>query len=176
MSLDGAVIEGFTSGINAPDNGQQGYVAFADAQVPYPNLEYLSKLEAGAALRVPIAQAANVKSAAGATVNNGGTGQISHTFGIGIKYGVREFLCRAIARIGTTLQYAGRLRVVIITNASGTLVNTAEASEYTVGSGFSMTISTAPGSTAFTFNLTNSSGSTASYFTSITETYNEQIV
>lgn len=174
--IDGALLDEYTQGINAPANGQQGYVAFADAQAPRPNLQYLSKSAAGSALRIPMAQAASAKSAAGATVNNGGTAQLAHTFGTGVVYGVRKFLCQVIARIGSTLQYAGTLRVVITTNAAGTVVHSNSASEDVAGSGFSMSISTSPGATAFTFNATNSSGSTATYFLSVTETYNEAIV
>lgn len=46
MSLDGAVIEELTGGINSPAAGQQGYFAIADQQEPYPNLEYVSPAQA----------------------------------------------------------------------------------------------------------------------------------
>ncbi len=174
--IDGAVLDEFTQGINTPGDGQQGYFTFADQATPYPNLEYKSHAETAQILRLPLAKAASAKSAPGASVVHAGTAQLGYTFGNGVVYGVREFLCRVIARVGSTLQYAGRLRVVITTNAAGGLVSSAEATEYAIGSGFSMAIATGPGATGFTFVASNGSGSTASYFQSITEMYNEQIV
>jgi len=50
--LDGALLNEFTAGINSPANGQQGYIAIADNQTPYPNLDYISPTDLATLLGV----------------------------------------------------------------------------------------------------------------------------
>lgn len=172
MSLDAAVIESFTQGINAPSNGEQGYVVFADQQSPQPNLTYKSATEAGAALKNAIVQTVDAKSAEPATIAASGTHQISVTQPT-TPYCVFEYVLRAQVRVGTTMQWYARRRFTVTTDSAGLIAANHDISESTIGSGFTLTAAT-PGPTAVALNVA-SLGAAGVVFASITETYRKAI-
>jgi hypothetical protein len=168
--LDGALLDEFTQGINAPANGQQGYVAFADLQAPQPNLEYKSPTQAAAALKQAIVQTVDVKSAEPATIAANGLHQISVSLQPQTPYAVFEFVMRAQVRVGTTMQWYARRRFTVTTDSSGFIASNHDVSEATIGSGFSLVAST-PGPTAVLLSVSSTTGTPGTVFASITETY-----
>lgn len=168
--LDGAILDEFTQGINAPANGQQGYVAFANGQAPRPNLEYKSPIEAAAALKQAIVQTVDVKSGEPSTIAANGLHQISVSLQPQTPYAVYEFVMRAQVRVGTTMQWYARRRFTVTTDSSGLIAGTHDVSEASIGTGFSLGAST-PGPTAVLLTVSSSTGSAGTVFASITETY-----
>jgi hypothetical protein len=166
--LDGATVDEFTAGINTPANGQQGYVAFADAQVPYPNLEYKSPAETADALRVAIGQAASSKSAEPSTIGANGT----HSVTLAVPntpYTVYVYLLRAQVRVGSTMNWYGQRRLVILTGSTGAITGSDNVSEVNAGSGFTLAAG-ASGNTV-TCQVTSTVGTPGTVFASITEIY-----
>ncbi len=171
--LDGAVLDEFTQGINAPANGQQGYVVFADAQEPRPNLEYKSVDETAQRLRLSLGLAASVVTPEPHTIAANGSTVIS-TLLPNLPYCTCEFWLRAMCKVGTAVTWVARTRLVILTGAAGTITGSNVSAEYTVGSGFTL----APGASVSTISLTvnSTTASVVNVFASITETYRKQLV
>lgn len=167
--LDGAILDEFTQGINAPANGQQGYVAFANGQAPRPNLEYKSPVEAAAALKQALVQTVDVKSGEPSTIAANGLHQVS-AFQQTLPYSVFEYVMRAQVRVGTTMQWYARRRFTVTTDSSGFIASTHDVSEAVIGSGFTL-IASNPGPAAVLLTVSSSTGSAGTVFASITETY-----
>lgn len=165
--LDGALLDEFTGGINTPANGQQGYVAFADQQTPYPNLEYKSPAETAEALRVALGQAASSKSAEPSTIAASGTHSITLTVP-STPYTVYVYILRAQVRVGTAMTWYGQRRLTVLTGSAGTITGSNDVSETIAGSGFTLAAGAA-GSTVTC--QTTSGGSAGTIFASITEVY-----
>lgn len=166
--LDGALLDEMTAGINSPSNGQQGYVAFADSQTPYPNLEYVSLQTAGQRLKLPIAQAAESTSVEPATIAASGSHVITHVFP-STPYTVYEFVVRSQVKVGTAMTWFARTRYLIWTGSAGTQTGANATAELVAGSGFTLTPSSS-GNT-LTLTVTSSTGSIGNIFSSITEVY-----
>ena len=172
--LDGALLDEFTQGINAPANGQQGYFTFADGQAPRPNLEYKSPADTAAILKPLVAQVAEAKSLAGATIAASGTAVLTYTFPP-TPHAVREYWLRCVVRVGGTTQYAARVRCCFTTSASGLIVTSSNAVEFTIGSGFSLSANASAGASTVGLTITSSTGSIANYSASIFEIYSDAI-
>lgn len=172
--IDGALADEYTMGINAPSNGQQGYFTLADQQAPRPNLAYQSPAAVASQLKLLIGQAADGRTAPGATI--AASGSISLTFSFATTpYALHEFHLRCIVRVGTTLQYAARVRLAITTNAAGAIVASSASTEFSIGSGFSISSTAAGGATTVGLTVNSSTGSVANVMASITETYADSI-
>lgn len=169
--LDGAVLDEFTQGINAPANGQQGYVVFADAQAPRPNLTYKSPADAAMALKNELGAAAESKSPEPSTIAaSGGTHVITHTIAPLTPYTVYIFSIKAQIRVGTTMQWYGERRLYVFTGSAGTVTNSADSNVIGMGSGGFTLTGSATGST-ITATVTNPSANPGTVFASIAEVY-----
>lgn len=172
--IDGALADEYTQGINAPSNGQQGYFAFADQQSPRPNLEYKSPTATASQLKTLIGQAADARTAVGASI--AANGSISFTYAFAATpYALHEFYLRCIVRIATTIQYAARVRLAITTNGTGAIIASSAATDFSIGSGFSIASTAAGGATTVGLTVNSTTASTASVMASITETYFDAI-
>lgn len=172
--IDGALADEYTQGINAPANGQQGYFTLADQQSPRPNLTYQSPTATAAQLKLLVGQAADVRTAAGATIAASGSTGLTFAFAP-TPYAMHEFWLRCIVRVGTTLQYAARVRLAITTNAAGAIVASSASTEFSIGSGFSISSTATAGATTVGLTVNSSTGSIANVMASITETYADSI-
>ena len=173
--IDGALADEYTQGINAPANGQQGYFAFADQQTPRPNLEYKSTTETATQLKMLIGQAADARTANGATI--AANGSINFTFAYpNTPHSMHEFFLRCIVRVGSTQQFAARTRLVIMTGATGLIVSSNASAEFSLGSGFSLVHSAGVSTSVVGLTVNSTTGSVANVMASITQTYFGSIV
>jgi hypothetical protein len=91
-------------------------------------------------------------------------------------HSVREYWLRCVVRVGTTTQYAARVRSCITTNAAGVIVTSNNALEYSIGSGFTLAANSVGGNSTVGLTITSSTGSIANYSASISEIYAESIL
>lgn len=175
--LDGALLDEYTQGINAPANGQQGYAVFADQQAPRPNLEYKSLAESGALLKNPVAAAFDATSPDGASIAGNGTHAVTLTFAH-VPKGFFEFLVRTeCVHPSAGVQFMARSRMVIGSNIAGTATAlSASSSEYTAGANFSLALTNPGGGNTIVATVTSTTATAHGIRVTINQAFRDAVV
>jgi hypothetical protein len=152
MSLDAALIEQYTQGINAPTLDQAGFIAVATAAAPM-NLDYKSPTTIAATL----AATDQAASAAGATVAaSGGTNVVDFSTATGSRY---NLIARAVSENGSGDVLFDEERELVVTNPAGTAIVKSNVVAYT-NAAASWTFGISVSGSNVRGTLTNSTGTT----------------